>query len=460
MTSRRHDLSESRMLTKGSKEYEDLRERIWNRDVPRRFPERIMRARSEDDVVDAVRLARDRGWRVALRSGGHNWFGTSLREGGLLLDLGEMRELVSVDAEHREAVVEPALTGRDLVQRLEPYGLTFPIGHCASVPMGGYLLSGGFGWNVLAWGPACFSIRSLDVVTAEGKLITASPDQNSEWYWAARGGSHGFFGAVVRYRIGLFPRPRAITTSTCLFPLDRVSEVSTWASALRSRLPNHVELTVILGRIPEGLTGGEKSPSHAVIVTATAFSDSEEEAHSALAPVADPPAGVGCLRQLLDEATPYEALAGLGAELWPEGHRYRSDNFWYNDPLSTVLPRMGGLAAESPERSFFLCLPVPPPDPTSTPPPDAAFSMIGATFAACYTVWNDPKNDEAADEWYKRSVRALEPGSIGHYVGETDIESHPDRAMRSFSRAAWQRLQGLRKKHDPSGRFYGFYAQT
>lgn len=457
MTNGLESVVESRLLGRGTSEYERYRKGVWNRDVPGRLPEFILRARSVRDVVDAIGLARERSWRIAIRGGGHNWFGTSLRDGGLLLDLGEMGQLVSVDVEHREAIIEPALTGRDLVRKLESYGLTFPVGHCATVPLSGYLLNGGFGWNSLAWGPACFSVRSLDIVTANGEVITASPDQNSDWYWAARGGSHGFFGVVVRYRLGLFPRPKAITTSTCLFPLDRIQEVSEWSAALRARLPNRVELTLILGTVPVVLTGGDPRLSRAVVVTATTFSDSEEEARATLAPLDEPPVGAGCLRKMLNEATPYEALSGFGGELWPENYRYRSDNFWYNETLPAVLPRVGRLAAEAPERSFFLCLPVPAPDPTAPPLPDSAFSMIGPTFVACYAVWKDPKDDDATKEWYGRSVRALESHSVGHYIGETDIESHPERAMRSFSPPAWKRLGELRKKYDPSNRFFGFY---
>ena len=451
---------EPRLLRKGSKEYRLQLEGIWNRDVPRREPDAILRAKDETDVMDAIRLAREHGWRIAIRGGGHNWFGASLRDGGLLLDLGEMRDLVSVDTDRREAVVEPALTGQDLLRQLEPYGLSFPVGHCGTVPLSGYLLNGGFGWNAVAWGPACLSVRSADIVTADGELVTASADQNPDWYWAVRGASHGFFGVVVRYRIALFPRPRAITTSTCIFPVDRIDEVSAWVTTIRPRLPAHVELTMLLGAVPAALAIDDRHLSHGVVVTATAFSESEEEAKSALAPIAEPPARAGCLQKILHEPTPYEALFRLGSELWPEGYRYRSDNFWYSEPPSAILPRMQSLVARSPDRSFFLCLPLPPPSPGAPPLPDAAFSMVGATFVACYAAWKDPKDDRAAREWYAESVRSLEPSSIGHYIGETDIEMNRERAVRSYTPLAWKRLEELQKRHDPSNRFLGFYGRS
>lgn len=450
----------SRWLARGSGEYESCRQAIWNRDVPSRSPEFIVRARNESEVIDAVRLARAQRLRVAVRGGGHNWFGSSLRGAGLLIDLSEMRRLVEVDEERREAVVEPAISGQDLVQRLAPHGLSFPVGHCPSVPLGGFLLNGGFGWNALAWGPACFSVRSIDLVTPDGELLTASAGIHPDWFWAARGGSHAFPGVVVRFRVGLFPRPDTISTSTCAFPVDRMREVSDWVSSLRARLPAPVELTMLAGRLPGAITGSKDARSSSVVVTATAFAEGATEARTALAPLSSPPTRTRCQYRAPDEATPYEALFALGSELWPKEHRYRADNFWYAESPAGVLPRVQNLAGVAPGRSFFLCLPLPAPAPGAPALPDAAFSMVGATFVACYAVWERPGEDRVAKSWYADALQALEPRALGHYIGETDLEAHPERAGRSYSPAAWERLQALRRRLDPSGRFFGFYDGT
>jgi FAD/FMN-containing dehydrogenase len=431
---------------------------MWNRAVPDRYPEFILRARTEDEVVAGIAFARERGLRVVVRGGGHNWFGSSLRDRGLLIDLGELVD-VRIDGAAREAVVQPAVTGRELLRRLEPFGLSFPVGHCPNVPVGGFLLNGGFGWNSLAWGPACFSVRSVDTVTADGRLVTASPDENAELFWAARGAGPGFFGAILRFRIGLFPRPRAIYTSTCLFPMERLREAATWAGQLRAQLPPHAELTILIGTIPSALTGGDRALAKSVVVTATTFSETEDDARKVLAPLASPPTETDCRRRLLLESTPYDSLLDRMAEFWPEDHRYRADNIWTNEPPAAVLPRIEALAAEAPSRSFFLCLPLPPPSPSAPPFPEAAFSMVGATFVACYTVWNDPGEDAMCQAWCARAVQTLEPMAIGHYVGETDIEREPSRARRSFSPAAWKRLATVRQKHDPSGLFHGYYGE-
>jgi FAD/FMN-containing dehydrogenase len=447
------------ILRRGTPEYETSRRALWNRAVPDRYPQYILQARTDNEVIGGITFARERGLRVAVRGGGHNWFGSSVRDGGLLIDLGKMRD-VQVDGAAREAVVQPAVTGRELLRRLEPFRLSFPVGHCPNVPLTGFLLNGGFGWNSLAWGPACFSVRSVDMVTPEGRLVTASAEENAELFWAARGAGPGFFGAILRFRIGLFTRPSAIYTSTCLFPMARLREAAAWAGQLRAQLPPRAELTILVGTIPPVLTADEPALAKSVVVTATAFSDTEEDARKVLAPLASPPTVVDCRRRLLLESTPYDSLLDLMAELWPEDHRYRADNIWTNEPPSSALPPIGALAAEAPSRSFFLCLPLPPPNPTAPPFPDAAFSMVGPTFVACYAVWSDAEQDATCRAWYARAVQTLEPSAIGHYVGETDIERNPTRASRSFAPAAWKRLAALRQKYDPSRIFHGYYGES
>ncbi len=141
---------------------------MWNARTPERYPELIVRARDEDDVLEAVRLARSRGLKLAIRSGGHSWAGNHVRDGGLLLDLSALRE-ATIDADAMTAAVEPGCPGTVLLGALAEHDLFFPGGHCNGVALGGYLLQGGFGWNGRVHGPACQSVLAIDVVTAAGE---------------------------------------------------------------------------------------------------------------------------------------------------------------------------------------------------------------------------------------------------------------------------------------------------
>jgi FAD/FMN-containing dehydrogenase len=205
--------------------YESLRRAmVWNQLAPDRRPRHIVQVASENDVVEAVRFARANQMRVAVRGGGHSWVGFSLRDDSLLIDLGRLNK-ASIEREAHRATVQPAITGRELNRMLNAQGLAFSVGHCPSVPMSGFLLNGGHGWNLCYWGPACFSIEAARVVTAEGSVVVASDKENSDLLWAIRGGGPGFFGVVTEYTLKVFSAPASITSSSYYYPLDCIEEV-------------------------------------------------------------------------------------------------------------------------------------------------------------------------------------------------------------------------------------------
>src|SRR5690348_6799932 len=112
---------------------------LWNDLKPRRFPDVIVRATSVDHVQAAVKLARARGLRVALRGSGHSWCGSPLRDGGMLIDLSRLRHR-TIDPASATATVQPGVLGRQLALTLEDHNLAFSTGHCPSVAVSGFLL--------------------------------------------------------------------------------------------------------------------------------------------------------------------------------------------------------------------------------------------------------------------------------------------------------------------------------
>ncbi|WP_425605917.1 FAD-binding oxidoreductase [Lysobacter firmicutimachus] len=175
----------------------------WNeRDVDRR-PDYIVRPRSVDDMIAVIRTCREHGLAVALRSGGHSFANAFIRRNGVLLDLSALRAL-TIDSQRKRAIVGPGVTSRDLSRALAPYGLGFATGHSGTVGLGGFLLGGGLGINFGQWGPmSAFHIKALDVVTADGVLRRASAEENSDLFWAARGGGPMVFfcRCIVRARM-------------------------------------------------------------------------------------------------------------------------------------------------------------------------------------------------------------------------------------------------------------------
>ena len=277
---------EGKVTTATDAGYENLRrELIWNQLTPARYPQLVVQVATEHDVVEAVRFARANRMKIAVRGGGHSWVGFSLRDGSLLIDLGRLNQ-VSIDHEARRAAIQPAVTGRELNRQLAAHGLAFPVGHCPTVPLSGFLLNGGLGWNFNSWGPACFSVEAANVVTADGSLVVANQEQHADLLWAIRGAGPGFFAVVTQYLLKLYPVPRAITTSTYYYPLQRIEEVGAWAASIARQLPREVELTIFFAPAPPALAEQCRSSNGFVgILSATAFVDTRSEAAATLGPL-------------------------------------------------------------------------------------------------------------------------------------------------------------------------------
>ena len=440
------------VLHRGDPDYEQARRAPgWNEIKPERYPERIVQVASEDDVIEAVNFAREQHMKVSIRGGGHNWCAAALQEGGILLDLSRLNK-VEIDPEARVATAEPVVTNRYLARQLAEHELAFPVGHCPCVPLSGFILNGGLGWNGGEWGISCFSLLSVDVVTADGNLVTASETENTELLWAARGAGPGFFGVATKYRVRLYPLPKAITTSTLMYPLEQLPQVVEWATETVDTLPKNVEFTLYLASAPASVADRYEK---VCILSATVFADSDEEATGALSALATCPLE-DCVMKDLHASTPFEALFDNADRFWPEGKRYAVDTMWHSSPPSEVLAIIQDHFATAPSAHSMILCPILP-SPTDVPPlPDAAFSMVAPGYVGCYSIWEEAGQDEANIEWLRTLMTALEPLAAGCYVGEADIAANPSQVVNSYARSNWERLQALRGKYDPNGVFHSY----
>jgi FAD/FMN-containing dehydrogenase len=451
---------EGKVTTATEAGYENLRrEIIWNQLTPMRYPQLVVQVATEHDVVEAVRFARTNGMKIAVRGGGHSWVGFSLRDGSLLIDLGRLNQ-ISTDREARMAVIQPAVTGRDLNRQLAAHGLAFPVGHCPTVPLSGFLLNGGLGWNFNGWRPACFSVEAANVVTADGNLVVANQEQHADLLWAIRGAGPGFFAVVTQYHLKLYPVPQAITTSNYYYPLQRIEEVGAWAASIARQLPREVELTIFCAPALPALAERCRSSNGFVgILSATAFLDTHSEAAATLGLLESCPVSPDCLQKEVNQPTPLDALLDMGGMLWPERYRYLADTLWSDSPPAQQLATVREYFLRAPSsKSLAVCVFSTGAEGRAAVPPDAAFSMTAGTLLLCYAIWERPGDDAANAAWHRETIAALDPFAVGHYVGESDIVAEPARAERSFAHANWQRLQALRRQYDPDGLFHGHFS--
>lgn len=443
------------VITPSHESYEITRQSLtWQTRKSSHRPRMIVQPRSIKDIAAALKHARAHDLKVAVRSGGHSWVNSSLRNDSVLLDLGAFRG-VSIDPSAQIAIAGPALTARDFLQELAAHDLAFPVAHCGTPPLGGYLLGGGLGWNYQAWGGmACFCIRGIDVVTADGNLVYADEHQNAELLWAARGGGPGFFGVVVRFYLQLFPRPKAVTLSTYSWPLEHVAEVGDWMSKNFDVLPDQVELQGVLLNDPKSPAGRCDLNGNTCSVYAYGFYDTIEESRDALAPLMESVPAPDHVTKNEMQPSSIEALIKALDETWLPA-RFESDTLWSDESLGKI----GSLL-----KGHFACAPSPmsavlfEPGRKNDQFPDAAFSMWARSIGFLYAIWNDPSDDQANFDWVAKGMDLIAPIGKGHFISESNLLA--GRAEGSYSKENWKKLQVLREKYDPTGLFHTYLGET
>lgn len=435
------------MLVDGAPGYEEARvDRVFNRRLTDRRPAAVMRPTSDEEVVAAVRLARERGWQVAVRSGGHSWAQWSVRSEALVIDLGLLKD-ISYDEESGIVTAAPAVQGGiELGPFLEERGRFFPGGHCPTVGIGGFLLQGGQGWNARGWGWAAEYVEALDVVTAAGELMRCSAEENEDLYWAARGAGPGFPGVVIRFHLRTLPRPRHLAHTVQAFALDDFDEVMTWLHNAHHDVADTVEI-VALTKADTRI-----APDPVLLVTAVALMDDEHAAEQALKPFRKVPALDRAVFVIDKEPTTLGAERARQLEDNPEGHRWAVDNAWLSGPAAEVVPAMRRACTTLPgPKAFTIWFSMAP----LRALPDMAFSLQSEVYLASYVCWEDPAEDDHYRSWLVGAMADLQPVTVGQYLGDSDLSR---RQLRFMSDDAWARFQDISAQHDPDGLFVGYLA--
>ncbi len=190
-----------KVITPDDPDYDTARS-VWNGAINRR-PALIARCSVPAEVVQAIRFGRDQSLEISVRGGGHNFAGSAVCDDGLMIDLSAMRQ-VAVEPSARRAVVGGGATWGDLDAASQQHGLAVTGGFISHTGIGGLTLGGGIGWLTSRAGLSSDNLLSAEVVTADGRTLTASPREHPDLFWAIRGGG-GNFGVVTSFEFQLHP---------------------------------------------------------------------------------------------------------------------------------------------------------------------------------------------------------------------------------------------------------------
>jgi len=443
-----------RIIRRGDANYEPWRaSMVWYIFKPDRYPDTIIRAESEQDVIEAINHARETGQKVATRATGHNPARGCLREGGVLLDTSRFKG-VEIDAEAGTAWVEPGIRSEDFIELTRPHGWSFPAAHTGIVGLGGYLIGGGLGWNMPEWDIACRSIIGAEIVLADGRKVMASPDENAELLWAIRGIGPGFFGAVLRYKLKLFPVPRGIIKSKYIVPMERTAELMDVLGEVTANKKKQLELLAVAGRfVPADKPPADRDFTWAV--SAVSFGGSDEDGLALLEPVRRSKLPELSVMKKEDAPLTYPELYAGQETDFSSPNRTAIHNIWTNDPagaMTTLAERWQKSPPRSP-RSFALSAWGINP---SRDDADSAFTYTGDHYVSWYLMAEQAEDVEPNFRWMDESVEAVRPYTRGHYPNEINMQRYPDTIRACFTEEKWQRLAQLREKYDPQGVFHSY----
>lgn len=451
---------DGRVVTDADADYESWRTGVvWQDRKPDRRPAMIVRPRTAQAVADALRYARENALKVAVKSSGHHVWANFLRDGGMLIDMWDFRR-VALDDDGVTAWVEPSAWGADVARVLGARGRAFPVAHCGSVGMGGFLLGGGVGQNWRSWGGlSAYSMLGAEVVTADGKVRIVDDANDPDLAWALRGGGNGFPAVVTRYRLKTYPAPRVLKMSSYVFPLSAAGDAARWVQELAAAgaIPK-CEPLIILAHSPMAPPDAPPGRSKVCIVIFNVFADSETEAAAILNRVAAHPRAASALAR--NERKEWRLENSLYDTLDPRGPfnlgRMGVDTIW-TARIAEALTPLTDAFVKAPTPGCHVVI-----SHLDRPmaPANAAARVPGDFFIGIYSVALDAEADARAIPWLREASKSIQPFAAGHYMNETDAESGPGKIRGCFGQEGWRKLAAVRKHYDPDGVFHDFFAMT
>jgi hypothetical protein len=424
----------------------DEQRQIWNGSIDR-HPALIARCAGVSDVISAARFAREHEQLVAVRSGRHSYPGLGVCDGGIVIDLGQMKG-IRVDPQARTARAQAGVLLGDLDRETQAFGFAVPAGIVTHTGLAGLTLGGGVGWLERKYGLTVDQLLSVDVVTAEGEFVRAGNEENADLFWGVRGGG-GNFGIVTEFEFRLNPVGQTVLAGPIVWAMEDSPKVLRFYREWIKEVPEELTTIVTHRRVLAVPTIPEELHGKHVVIVGTCYAGPVEEGESVLKPLREfgSPLLDGCSpmpftkhQALLDPSFPhhwwYYIRSCNLAELTDEVIDILVDHGLRIASPVTVFSifHLGGAVARVGE------------DETAFGGRNAGHTVnvIGITTTGA--------GFEQEREWARGLWTALQPYHQNVYVNFL-MEEGEDRIREAYGGTKYDRLKGLKRRYDPSNFF-------
>lgn len=428
-------------------EYDQAR-RVWNGIIDR-YPAAIARCSGTADVVEAVRVAREYRPLVSIRGGGHQVAGGAVCDDGLVIDLSALKG-IHVDPVARTVRAQAGVTWGELDRETQLFGLITPGGEVSTTGIAGLTLGGGMGSVMRAYGLSCDNLRSIEIVTAEGMVRTASRDDHPELFWAARGGGRGL-GVVTSFEFDLHPLGPEVAQAELFYPYADAERVLRAWREFALRAPDTVAPEFVLWSIPPD--PGIPSALHGskVIIVAGVFAGPPSEATPALAPLHE----LGT--PLLDTSgvKPYVQVQSALDGFVPSGGRYYMKSHFMNELTDEAIAALLECDTRRPNPETLIVIRTLGGAIARVGPEESAYPHRSARFnLSIDPLWSDPALDDTAIGWARSTWNTMRPFATGGvYLNFAGLADDPDAVPDAVFGPNHPRLATIRATYDPHSLF-------
>jgi FAD/FMN-containing dehydrogenase len=419
---------------------------IFNATIDRR-PIAIVRPRSTDEVVAAVRWARDAGLPIAVRGGGHNVAGHAVADGSLVIDLRRCRD-ISVDPAARRVTVGGGALWVDVDLATNAHGLAMTGGTFGDTGVGGLTLGGGLGFLMGTGGLTCDHLVRAEVVTADGSVVIAGQDGDPELLWALRGGG-GNFGIVTRFEFALRPIG-PLYAGWLSVPIAAADEAMRALADFAHVMPD--ELVIFAGGpgFLDEQAAAEGRPTPVTFGVTIVYQGTPEDGDAAIRPLRSLPLIGDDLKTMT--YLEVQAMAGqipFGLRHYWKGHFLRELDEPAIQATVEAMDRKPGAAS-------FVLLETLNGVARHEPSDGAAFGQRDARWnVSGIAIWEESADDAAQIGWARAYADALRPSSLSGagYANYAPVDETPERVRAAFGSERFERLTAVKRRYDPDNAF-------